>query len=288
MLLSDNPRLNDAAKKFISGLRFEPFVVKGEPVQVISRFTMPFKTVRPAGIEAFDSARNYFEKGRKVTSPAFSGAKPYELHAAVQINAPSGVIQGEYSDTWKADKEWKREVRIGPSYFARSRDGEKFYRIMNRANPDLPPALKSAAAANFTIAGFVLDAIEPIPPTDDFYEADWRIRRENVDDVRSIRVLRGNEPPNGGCDSRNIYAFWFDSAGRLIRFCERVDVHYSDFKNFNGAQVPQHISVMEGEKTLVSIQIDGMRLLDHDIPNNNFDLPSAPSDHSFTTAIEAR
>ena len=125
--------MNDAAKEFISGLRFKPFVVKGEPVQVISRFTMPFKTVRPAGIEAFDSARNYFENGRKVTSPAFSGAKPYVLHAMVQVYAPSGVIHGEYSDIWKADNEWKREVRIGPSYFARSRDGEKYYRIMNRA-----------------------------------------------------------------------------------------------------------------------------------------------------------
>jgi hypothetical protein len=288
MLVSDNPRLNDAAKKFISGMHFKPFVFNGEPVQAVSRITMAFKTVRPAGVEAFDSARNYFDTGRKVTSPAFSGAKPYLLHATVQVYAPSGVVQGEYTDTWKADDEWKREVKIGQSYFARSRDGEKYYRLINRADPVLPAGLKSAAAANFSIAGFVLDAIEPIPPTDDFYEADWRIRRDNVDGVNTIRVLRGYEPQNGVCDPAQTYAFWFDPAGRLIRFCERVDVRYSDFTNFNGAQVPQHISVLEGEKTLVSIQIDEMRSLDLNIPNENFDLPSAPRDHSFTTAIEAR
>jgi hypothetical protein len=288
MLLSDNPRLNDSAKNFISGMHFKPFVFNGEPVQAVSRITMAFKTVRPAGVEAFDSARNYFDNGRKVTSPAFSGAKPYLLHARVRLYAPSGVVQGEYSDTWKADNEWKREVKIGQSYFARSRDGEKYYRSMNRADPALPPGLKSAADANFSIAGFVLDAIEPIPPTDDFYEADWRIHRDNVGSVNAIRVLRGYEPQNGVCDPAQTYAFWFDPTGRLLRFCERVDVRYSDFTNFNGAQVPQHIRVIEGDKTLVSIQVDNMLPLSPDTTNETFDLPSAPRSRSFTTAIEAR
>jgi len=288
MILSDNPMLNNAAKEFISGLHFKPFLVDGDPVQVVSRITMPFKTVRPTGVETFDSARNYFEHGRKITSPAFSGGMPYVLHATVQVYTQNGVIQGQYTDTWKADNEWKREVKIGQSYFARSRDGEKYYRLMNRADPILPQGLKSAAVANFSIAGFVLDAIEPIPPTDDFYEADWKIRRDNADGVNTIRVLRGDEPQNGVCDPANTYAFWFDPAGRLIRFCERVDVRYSDFINFNGAQFPQHISVLAGEKTLISIQIDDMRPLDLNIPDDNFDLPSVPADHSFTTAIEAR
>jgi hypothetical protein len=288
MILSDSPALNNPAKEFIGGLRFKPFVVNGEPVQVISRITMPFKTVRPAGMETFDSARNYFEHGRKITSPAFSGAKPYVLHATIQVYTQDGVLQGQYTDTWKADDEWKREAKIGQSYFARSRDGEKYYRLINRADPVLPRGLKSAAAANFSIAGFVLDAIEPIPPTDDFYEADWRIRRDNVDSVRSIHVFRGDEPQNGVCDPEHAYGFWFDPEGRLLRFCERVDVRYSDFKNFNGAQIPQHIRVLDGDKTLVSIHIDDVLPLDPDIPNETFDLPSPPSSNSFTAAIEAR
>ena len=288
MMLSDNPRLDDAAKKYIASLHFKPFVANGEPVQAVSRLTMPFNTVRPAGLEAFDSARNYFENGRKTNSPAFSGAKPYAIHATVKLYGQTGIVQGEYTDTWKASNEWKREVKIGRSYMARSQDGGKYYRLINRADPDLPASLKSAAAANFTIAGFVLDAIEPIPPTDDFYEADWRIRRDNAGNVDSIRVLRGDEPLNGVCDPEHTYAFWFDPGGRLIRFCERVDVRYSDFKNFNGAQVPQHISVMEKGKTVLSIQIDEMRSLDGNIPNETFVLQSIPNTRSFTTAIEAR
>jgi len=119
IILSDSPALNNAAKEFVTGLRFKPFVVNGEPVQVISRITMPFKTVRPAGLETFDSARNYFENGRKITSPAFSGTQPYVLHATIQVYTQDGVINGQYTDTWKADGEWKREARIGQSYYAR-------------------------------------------------------------------------------------------------------------------------------------------------------------------------
>ena len=89
-------------------------------------------------------------------------------------------------------------------------------------------------------------------------------------------------------DPAHTYAFWFDPAGRLTRFCERVDVRYSDFTNFNGAQIPQHIRVIEGDKTLVSIQIDNMLPLSPDTTNETFDLPSAPRSRGFTTAIQAR
>jgi hypothetical protein len=288
MILSDSPALNNTAKEFISGLRFKPFVVNGEPVQVISRITMPFKTVRPAGMETFDSARNYFEHGRKITSAAFSGAKPYVLHATIQVYTQGGVLQGQYIDTWKADDEWKREAKIGQSYYARSRNGGKYYTLISGSNPVLPRELQAAARAYMSISGFVLKAIEPIPTTDDFYEADWRIRRDSVDNVKSIRVLRGIEPQNGICDPEHAYGFWFDSESRLIRVCERVDIRYSDFTNFNGAQVPQHIRVLDGDKTLVSIQMGDMLPLNPNTPNGTFDLLSAPRDHSFTAAIEAR
>lgn len=288
MIVSANPMLNNAAREFMAGLRFKPFVVDGEPVQVVSRFTVPFKTVRPAGVETFDSARNYFEQGRKTTSPAFSGGKPYVLHATVQIYTQSGVLQGQYTDTWKADDEWKREAKIGSSYYARSRDGEKYYRMIGGDKPVLPPELGSSAAAYMTISGFVLKAIEPIPPTDDFYEADWHIRRDTVDGMNSIRVLRGVDPKNGVCDPEHGYGFWFDPGGRLIRVCERLDIRYSDFTNFNGAQIPQHIRVLAGDKTVLSIQVKEMLPLSPDTPNETFDLPSTPRDNSFITAIEAR
>jgi len=288
MILSDNPFLNDATKKYIAGLHFNPFVVNGKPVQVVSRITMPFKTVRPAGVETFDSAQNYFEHGRKINSPAFSGGKPYVLRATIQVDTQDGVLQGQYTDTWKADDVWKREAKIGQSEYARSQNGEKHYMLIAGTNPVLPPDLQPAVRAYMTISALILKVIEPIPTTDDFYEADWHIRRDNVDGVSSVRVLRGDDPQNGVCDPERIYAFWFDPEERLIRVCERLDMRYSDFTTFNGAQMPQKIRVLHGEKTVISIQINEMLPLNPDTPNETFDLPTQPRTRSFTAAIEAR
>jgi hypothetical protein len=288
MILTDNPMLHNAAKEFITGLRFKPFVVNGEPVQVISRITMPFKTVRPAGQETLDSVRNYFDHGRKITSPAFSEAKPYILHAKVKVYTQSGILQGQYIDTWKADDEWKRETKIAQSYYARSRNKEKYYMQIGGNYPILPPQLQTAVGTYRPISAFILKAIEPIPPTDDFYEADWHTRRDIMDGVNSISVFMGTAPQNGVCDPEHMYAFWFDLKGRLIRVCHRVDIRYSDFKKFNGARVPKHISVLDGDKTVVSIQINKMHLLDLDTPNEAFDLTSTPRSRSFSMAVEAR
>ncbi|MGA2252235.1 energy transducer TonB [Terracidiphilus sp.] len=46
-IVSDNQSLNDAARTRIEAMRFKPFVLNGAPVQVLSRITLAFKTVRP-------------------------------------------------------------------------------------------------------------------------------------------------------------------------------------------------------------------------------------------------
>jgi hypothetical protein len=65
-LLSDNPGLNDVARERIMSMRFNPYIMDGLPVQVVTTVTMPFKTTRPAGDETFETARTYFEHGRKI------------------------------------------------------------------------------------------------------------------------------------------------------------------------------------------------------------------------------
>jgi hypothetical protein len=42
-IVSDNPAINDVARKAIAAMRFTPYLLNGKPVQVISRITMPFK-----------------------------------------------------------------------------------------------------------------------------------------------------------------------------------------------------------------------------------------------------
>jgi len=84
-IVSDNPGLSEASEKTIRSMQFKPYLQDGVPVQVVSRITMPFKTVRPAGVEKFDSARNYFERGRHVSFPATGAAQAYILHPTFQV-----------------------------------------------------------------------------------------------------------------------------------------------------------------------------------------------------------
>lgn len=81
--LSDNPGLIEPAEERMRRMQFRPFTVDGQPAFVVTTLTMPFKTTRPAGVEAFDSARNYFEHGRKIGFPAAGGAA-YVLTAQFQ------------------------------------------------------------------------------------------------------------------------------------------------------------------------------------------------------------
>jgi hypothetical protein len=47
-VISENSGVNETGKQAITAMRFKPFVVDGVPVQVMSQFTLPFKTTRPA------------------------------------------------------------------------------------------------------------------------------------------------------------------------------------------------------------------------------------------------
>jgi hypothetical protein len=47
-VVSENDGVNEIGKQAVAAMRFQPFVVDGVPVQVMSQFTLPFKTTRPA------------------------------------------------------------------------------------------------------------------------------------------------------------------------------------------------------------------------------------------------
>src|SRR5207302_8437345 len=96
-IISENNGICDAGRERIQVMRFKPFLQNGVPVQVMSQITVPFKTVRPAGSEAFDSARTYFERGRKVSFLAAGTNKPYSLHAEFEAKGSEGKVdKGHY------------------------------------------------------------------------------------------------------------------------------------------------------------------------------------------------
>lgn len=272
-IITDNPGISAAAREAISEMRFKPFLLNGAPVQVVSRITMPFKTVRPPGLETFDSARNYFERGRSIGFPA-SGAKtpPYLLRAIFQARIKSGSIEnGLYVDTFKSSTEWRREATIGSSRYVRSQLGGKRYELAE--GPDAP------------LLRMVLEFIEPIPALDTFYEADWRIKRDSIGSMSAIRVASGYESPDGVLDPEHFRGYWFDEKGNLIKTFERgIETRRSDFSEFAGFQVAQDIQVLRGNAVAMVIHVTGISPT-KDLPDEEFKLKGHEWTRAFTAEV---
>jgi len=123
--IADNPGVAGAAEQGFSAMQFQPVMRNGDPVQALARISVRFKTVRPEGMETFDSARNYFEKGRRASFLAAGASTPYVLRAEFQTGTSSGIHIGRYEDTQLSATEWKRELTIGSSHLVRTQSGEK-------------------------------------------------------------------------------------------------------------------------------------------------------------------
>jgi hypothetical protein len=84
----------------------------------------------------------------------------------------------------------------------------------------------------------VLAVVEPIPAIDTFWEGDWKIKRDMVDGVGTIRVLAGYEGPNGSLDPEHSRGYWFDESGRLLKtYSAGLETQRSDFQSFGDVQV---------------------------------------------------
>jgi hypothetical protein len=243
-IVSANPILSDSARQFMQTMRFKPYLVNGTPVQVVSRLTMPFKTVRPAGMESFDSARDYFERGRKMGFLAASGsAGPYVLRAEFAMMGRDGKpATGRYTDTWVDETHWRREAWLENSHFIRSCEGEECYRL--------------GEGRDAALLGFVLHAMEPVPAIDTFVESDWRIQREKAGSADAIRVAAGPEDANGQLDPQRARGYWFDSDGRLVKtFFNGLETQRSDFEEYRGAQIARQINVYKDGKLGIQIRV---------------------------------
>ncbi|WP_263358289.1 energy transducer TonB [Acidicapsa ligni] len=127
--IADNPGVKEAAEQTFRSMQFSPILRDGIPVQAMGRLSLRFKTVRPSGIENFDSAHNYFERGRKVSCLGSGSSEPYLLRAEFQIATKSGIQTGRYEDTWISATKWKREAWFGSSHLVRTEEGDKYYVI---------------------------------------------------------------------------------------------------------------------------------------------------------------
>ena len=241
-IVSENSGINDAGRRQILAMRFNPFLLNGVRIQVMSQITVPFNTVRPAGSESFESARTYFDRGRKMGCLAAGSDKPYVLRAEFKAKGSQGIENGHYEDTWLSNSQWRREASFGKSRYVRSRNGEKRYELSE--GPDTG------------VLRFVLKMLEPIPAIDTFTESDWRIKRDMVGNARAIRVLAGYESPDGKLDPDQARGYWFDDSGLLLKtYLSGLETDWSDFEEFSGLKIARQIDVRKDERLAMRIRI---------------------------------
>ena len=266
--VAENPGVRDAAELGFRSMQFKPFIVDGVPVQVVSNISARFKTVRPAGVETFDSARNYFDLGRKVNYLAAGASAPYALRAEFQVGTSEGVQTGRYEDTWISQTEWKREAWVGSSHFARSRDGDNLFLLSE--GPDAE------------VLRVLLMVLEPIPASDTMTESDWRIRRDTVNEVSTIRVFRGWESPNGDFDPVQSQGYWFEQDGRLVRcYMKGLDVRLMNVEPYRGVQVPRRVEVLKDGKLAMRVSVTDISTADP-AAAKNFKLKGHEWQRAFT------
>ncbi|HTW78514.1 MAG TPA: hypothetical protein VME23_03105 [Terracidiphilus sp.] len=243
--IADNPGVKDAAEAGFRAMQFQPFVRDGVPVQVWGKLSVRFTTVRPAGMETFLSAKDYFERGRKASFLAEGGTAPYVLSAEFQTGTPDGPKTGRYQDTWISADEWKREAWLGSSHFLRSETEGKYYVV--------------AEGPQANILRTILRIVEPIPATDTMTESDWRIKRDTVDGIKTIRVVRGSERPDGELDPSNSEGFWFDESGQLIKCSvSGLEILEKNIQPYGGVQVARSIDVKKGDQNAAVITVTGV------------------------------
>jgi hypothetical protein len=267
-IVSNNPGVDDTARQVVGAMHFEPYMEDGVPVQVLSRITMSFKSARPSGSDAFDSARDYFERGRQLGFLAAANKSPYLLHATIQAKISGGVVgAGQYTDTWMSDTEWRREASIGTSRVIRARHGDKYYRQSN--GPDAP------------LLQFAMKALEPIPAIDTFVESDWKITRDSVDGVNAVRVLTGYVNSEGEFDPEHVRAFWFDDSGQLLKsYYLGTETRRSEFQDFSGVHIARRIDVVYNGRLGMLIQVTDIAAAES-LPDGTFEI----SGHEWTRAF---
>lgn len=243
--VADNPGVQEAAAAGFGSMQFRPVLRNGIPVQVTGRLSVPFKTVRPVGDETFDSARNYFEHGRKVSFLAAGSKVPYTLRAEFQVGTQNGVQTGSYEDTWMNATEWRREAWYHSSHLVKTESGDVHYVL--------------AEGPEAGLLRLVMQLLEPIPAADTMTESDWRIERDTRNRGRTIRVFRGPEGPNGEPEPGKSQGYWFDDSGGLVEsYTSGFDVRFAQPGDYNGVQVARRIDVLQNGKI-------GMRILIQEI-----------------------
>ncbi|WP_433973913.1 hypothetical protein [Tunturiibacter lichenicola] len=270
--IADNPGVRDAAEQGFRAMQFRPVERNGIPVQAIGRLSVPFTATRPAGVESFDSAKTFFERGRKASCLGAGASAPYVLRAEFQTGTGRGTVEtGRYEDTWLSETEWKREAWFGTSHLVRSQSEGKRYLL--------------AEGPEAGLLRLVLLFIEPIPAVDTMTESDWRIKRDPVDGVAAIRVFRGPEGPNGELEAGKSQGYWFNEKGQLVKsVVSGFELKPLSAEVYDGVLVPRRIDVMKDGKLGLRLTVKEISVADPSA-SKSFKLKGHEWQRAFTSEV---
>ncbi|HEY0701575.1 MAG TPA: energy transducer TonB [Candidatus Acidoferrales bacterium] len=255
--ISKNQRINSIAIEQVKAWKFKPYVVDGQPVEVVTTLSVPFHLkYEPLGANGKSfpeiSFRRHIVQSRALSDPRTEGGEPFTLRATFTF--PDGPT-GNYVETW-APATWKREAQVGSAGVTETMEDEKVNRMRTEANA-VPPGVD---------LDLVLLAMKDhFPELHTFQEADWgnsAVPLSNIDPTESttggepelIRAGRGGVAPNN--QPINGQDYWFDAAGLLrADFVDPNTTVYSDFQTWNEKQIPRTIEVFRGGKLLVTIRV---------------------------------
>jgi hypothetical protein len=261
--ISKNQAINAGAVAQIKNWKFKPYLVDGEPVEVVTTLSVPFHLkYEPLGasgkIFPEISLGQHIEGSHTLSDPRAPGSQPFFLHATITL--VDGTA-GQYSEMWQSPSDLRRTVSVAAGMITevnakgQSQTSEKFTGV---TAPDL----------EMELAAVLVAMVNHFPDPRTFQEADWgnsAVEFSNIDPTASdqagppelIRAARGrvdahNRPVSG-------QAYWFDSDGLLrADFVDTTSTVYSNFVPWNGKQIPRQIEVFKNAKLLLRINVDSI------------------------------
>jgi len=257
--ISKNQRINQGAVEQIKTWKFEPYLVDGAAVQVVTTLTIPYRLkYEPLGANGKEfppiSFHEHILKYEELSNLRAPGGTPFHMRGRFTL---ADRTAGTYEETWKSPDEWERDVMVGEN-------GVRVRRISGRTSSETIGSPNSATA--LTSVAAAVDNHFPDPGT--FQEGDWgnsAVPATNVDPTKGadmsepvlIRAARGGVDANNHPTSGE--AYWFDSAGLLRAWSVNgTTVVNSEFSAWKLWQVPHEFEIFRGSNPLGVLTLDSV------------------------------
>jgi hypothetical protein len=262
--ISKNQAINSGAIAQIKNWKFQPYLVDGAPVQVLSTLQIPFHLkYEPLGANGKEfppiSFGEHIKQYRSLSDLRAAGRGSFRLRASfVLAGGPAGKYDEE---TWRSPEEWQRQVVMEGAVLRQIRAGGN-----TSAQLDGDARWKKEMEA-------VLSALQDRLPDAryTFLDADWGNSAVAAKNVYPNAAADSSEPvlirpARGAVDASNHptsgQAYWFDSEGLLrASFAEGLTTVNSDFAPWQQLQIPRRIELFVGAIPTAVVTIDSIDLL---------------------------